>query len=119
MTQELLLSARDRELIESLTYDPSAKPRFCSMRDYLVWPDEEPAGISPTGYEYLTDLLIARALMHHGLELPPPIKPEFFRKIWEKAQSEGLKWPGFNRLSLNDDDKAYYLKKLQKEDKWD
>lgn len=119
MAQELLLSQQDRDLIESQTYDPSMHPRFCSFRDYLVWPNEEPKEISPAGYEFISNLLIARASIYHGLELTQPLKPEFFRKIWEEALSQGLKWTGFNRLSLNEDDKAYYLSMLQKENKWD
>lgn len=109
---DLRISGNDLTLIESLEYDSSLEPRFDTFRACLVWRDEEPAGLTPAGYEALCDLWIARANLYHGLELSEPCDPDYFREAWNQAMAQGLKWPGFNRLSLNEKDKAYYEQML-------
>ncbi len=117
-TQQLL-SDRDRQLVESLAYDPSLEPRFNALRSYLTWEDESPSGITPNGYDTLSDLLIARAFLYHGFELPELCDRRHFADIWNRAIAEKLKWPGFNRLVLSATDREYYDRVLNEEDPFD
>lgn len=120
MTQtSQLFSDRDRVLVESLIYNPSFEPRFNGIRDYLMWEDELPPGITPDGLEVLTNLWIARACLYHGYELPDLFDKEFFRSVWQQAIAENLQWPGFKRLTLSNEDKAYYKQKLNQENQFD
>jgi hypothetical protein len=78
------------------------------MPSCLVWDDERAAGLSAPGYESLCDLLIARSFVHRGLDLSAhELDPHYFRDLWQRALSQGLRWPGFQRLSLSEEDKAY------------
>jgi hypothetical protein len=70
----------------------------------MVWPDEHPDRI---GYfmtccapcrESIRLLVYARTHMWRYGELP-----EALRELWNKAQSMIPDWPGFNRLSLNEE----------------
>lgn len=111
-----LFSERDRSLIEASSYDPSMKPSYNPLSSVLIWADEQPRGISPAAYDVLDALLLARAFLYHGYELPSALlDPEYFRSIWNKAVASKLKWPGFNRLSLSEEDRAYYLAELNRE----
>jgi hypothetical protein len=112
---EPLFVGKDLELIESLVYDPNLAPSFDIMRGCLVWQDERPAGLSPTGRESLIDLWCARSFLHQGRDFSEHrLDPEYFRKIWERALSQAFKWPGFNRLTLTEADKTYYESELKK-----
>ena len=116
---DTIFNERDLTLIESLEYDPSLKSMYCSFRMYLHWPDELPSGITPEGYDTLCDLWIARACLHHGLKLHESLNPEAFTNVWNKALAQGLKWPGFNRVALSDEDKEYYQQMLNQENPFD
>lgn len=116
MDSKNLFSERDREILESLIYNPDLEPSYEGLKSCLIWADEQPRGLSSEGYETVCNLWIARAHLYHGLELPEPLEPQFYIDIWNKAVADEIKWPGFNRLSLSDKDKAYYLEKLNSED---
>ena len=117
MDTELLFEGDDLRLIESLSFVPSLKPSFDNMRDCLVWPDERPNGLTPSGFEALCDLLIARSFLHRGLDFSTyRLSPEYFRKVWEKALAQGFRWPGFHRLTLSEEDKEYFEQMLQDND---
>ncbi|HEY9870482.1 MAG TPA: hypothetical protein V6D08_15060 [Candidatus Obscuribacterales bacterium] len=116
MDGEPVFTGNDLRLIESLEYNPSLEPSFDALRACLVWRDEEPSGLTPAGHEALRDLWIARSFLHRGLDFSVhPLDPEYFRNIWNRALRQGFKWPGFNRLSLNARDKAYYEEMLNQE----
>ncbi|HEY9718435.1 MAG TPA: hypothetical protein V6C69_13260 [Trichormus sp.] len=111
-----LFSERDRSLIEASNYDPSLKPNYNPLSSLLFWDDEQPHDLSPPAYHVLNALWLARAFLYYGYELPSDLlHPEYFRSVWDKAVASKLKWPGFNRLSLSEEDRQYYLDELNRE----
>jgi hypothetical protein len=111
-----LFSERDRSLIEASNYDPSLKPNYNPLNSLLFWDDEEPRDISLAGHDVLFALWFARAFLYHGYEIRSALlNPEYFRSVWDKAVASKLKWPGFNRLSLSEEDRQYYLDELNRE----
>lgn len=115
-TDKQLFSDPDRRLIEGSKYDSSLKPSYNPLSSFLVWADEFPRGISPSAYDVLDTLWLARAFLYHGYELPSALlDPQYFRSVWEKAVASGLKWPGFNRLGLSEEDRQYYLTELNRD----
>lgn len=116
---ELGFTATDLELIQALVLDPSSEPMYCSFRAYLQWPDELPNGISPEGYDTLCDLWTARACRYHGLKLHSSLNQDTFAQVWDRAIAQGIKWPGFSRLELNERDREYYERMCQKKDSFD
>lgn len=103
----------DLKLIEALVYNPNLKPSFEAIKGALIWSDERPDGLTPEGYEKLCDLWIARSLIHQGIPFTDwPLDPEYFGTVWSQARKQGFKWPGFNRLHLNKQDREYYEKSL-------
>ena len=98
-----LFIERDRAIIEAQSSDPKAEPSFELLKGCLVWADEHPNGLTPDGYSTLCDLWGARGYLHRGRPMP-----EHLRAIWEEAQSEGLRWIGFRRLTLSAEEKEYY-----------
>jgi hypothetical protein len=111
-----LFSERDRSLIEASNYDPGLKPNYNPLSSLLFWNDEAPRGISPKAYDVLEALWLARAILYYGYELPSDLlDPQYFRSVWDKAVASGLKWPGFNRLTLSEEDRQYYLAELNRE----
>lgn len=113
MNDEQLFKNNDSRLIESLAYDPTLKPTYEVIRGCLIWPDERPDGLSAEGEKCLSDLCSARALLHRGLTLADhPLKANYFKTIWEKAQIQHPRWPGFARLTLSEADKRYYQEQM-------
>lgn len=92
---------KDRLLLERLEFDADATPAFDAVKGCLVWPDERPDGLSSEGYGILCDLWAARGMMHVG-ETPP----ESYRETWERARRT-LRWPGFQRIQLSEEDRRY------------
>lgn len=117
MNKNNLFIERDLKLIESLVYDPSLKPRFNALSSFLIWEDELPINITPNGIDTLSALCVARAFLFHGLKLPDHINAADFKQIWDNATDEGIKWPGFNRLKLSNEDSAFYREMLALGDK--
>jgi hypothetical protein len=108
-----LFRDNDLRLIESLVYDPNLKPNFDSMRDCLVWADERPEGLTPDGYEHLLDLLIARSFIHRNLDFSThSLDPIYFKQIWDRALEYKFQWPGFKRLKLSAEEKAFFDSEL-------
>ena len=117
MDLEPLFAGRDLELIEALVYDPDLAPSFDMMRDSLYWRDEYPNGITPSGMSNLIDLVVARSFLYHGHDFSEiELSPDPYLLSWERAQKQGLRWPGFKRLNLSETDKAYYEQMLKKSD---
>jgi hypothetical protein len=113
MDQQLFFEGNDLNLIESLKFDPNLEPSFDNMRDCLVWSDERPQGLTHVGFESLCDLLIARSFLHRGLDFSTyKLSPEYYRIIWDRALAQGFSWPGFQRLTLTEKDRAYFDKML-------
>lgn len=109
-----LFTGNDLRLIESLQHDPDLKPCFDVLRDCLIWTDERPNGLSPEGYEALLDLWIARSFLHQGKSFSThSLDPHYFEDIWTRALSQGFKWPGFQRLELSDEQKAFFESEKQ------
>jgi hypothetical protein len=110
---------RDRALVEALTYDPAEQPAYEYIKGCLVWRDERPDGMTPMGYERLCDLWIARSYLHRGMPLNSgPFDPDYFEKAWKHALRDGIHWPGFRRLTLSPEDKAYYELQLNDTSEW-
>ncbi len=117
MDTEPLFTGNDLRLIESLVFRPELKPGYDFIKGCLVWEDERADGLTPEGYDNLCDLWIARSFIHRGLDFSTyPLNPEYFGKVWERALQQGFSWPGYKRLTLNAEDKAYYEAALQDKD---
>jgi hypothetical protein len=113
-SEPLFKDADDLRQIESLVFDPNLEPSYDIVKGCLVWSDERPKTLTPAGYESLYDLLVARSFLHRGLDFSAyDLSPDYFRKVWDKALAQGFKWPGFNRLTLSEKDKAYYEQELE------
>jgi hypothetical protein len=109
----MTLSPRDRALIESLVFDPSLKPRYEMVKSCLVWADEIPTGISPEGYEYVSDLLALRGFIHRGVPTEDwGIGPAPYLRVWDDALGSGLKWIGFRRFPLSKMDRRFLNEQL-------
>jgi hypothetical protein len=116
MKEELLFEGNDLRLIESLKFDPELEPSYESIKGCLIWRDERPDGLSNAGYEALGDLWAARSFLHQGLDFSEhPLNPDYYRRVWERALAQGLKWPGFNRITLSEKDKDYLESRLREE----
>jgi hypothetical protein len=98
-----MISAVDRERIESLVYDPSLQPGYDTIKDCLVWEDERSALVSPPGYEFLGKLLVYRGFVIHRGDRFDRIgmTGESYLSAWTYAMDTNLIWPGFKRLSLS------------------
>lgn len=109
MSSEPLFVGEDLRLIELLTYKPSLKPSYDHIKNCLAWDDERADGLTPAGYEILCDLWIARSFIHRGLSFSiHELDPNYFRVVWERALGQKFKWPGFQRLTLSEEDKTYF-----------
>jgi hypothetical protein len=108
-----LFNGSDLIIIEHLGYDPALTPAYDLIKNCLVWEDERPMGLTPLAYENLCDLWIARSFIHRGLDFSTyKAAPTYFADVWQQALNEGFKWPGFQRLELNQTDMDYYLKMI-------
>jgi hypothetical protein len=106
--KESFFSGRDLQLIEALQYDPDLTPGFESIKSCLVWRDECPDGLTPDGYEKLSDLLVARSFIHQGRPFTSwKLAPELFGNVWSEANAANFRWPGFNRTTLSAADQEY------------
>jgi len=107
-------SQRDRALVEALQYDPTLKPEYEILKGCLVWNDERPDNLTPAGYEKLCDLWIARGYIHREEPFSNnQLDPEYFGKAWEEALRDKIRWPGFLRLRLSDEDRRFYDETLR------
>lgn len=96
----MTLSPRDRELVESLPFDPNATVAFNEIAACLAWSDEIAEGLSPAGYEYVRDLLGARGYMHRGV----PVEDWDYGSTdrierWNEALGSGLRWKASSESS--------------------
>lgn len=99
---------QDLELMKSLKYDPSLKPNYESLKGCLIWKDERSDDLSPDAYHIVSSLFVARSLLHQGLTFDDhPVDPEYCKNLWVIAQKQIADWPGFKRLTLNDEDRKY------------
>jgi hypothetical protein len=109
------LSGEDRAAIESLVFDPTLAPGFEIVKYCLIWSDERPVGISHAGYEYVSDLWVARGYIHRGVPTERwGLGPEPYLKTWNDALDTCLRWPGFRRLPLSIRDQKYLDEQLAK-----
>jgi hypothetical protein len=105
-------SEHDRKLIESLTYDPTLTPNFEALKACLVWADEQVDNLTPAGYETLCDLWVARTILFHD-PTRKTLDDDYFRSIWEEVRAQQVKWPGFHRLHLSPQERAFYEQMLK------
>ncbi len=102
-------SDKDLILIENLEYDPNIRPGFDFIKDALIWSDERPNDLSSEGYEKLCDLWIARSFIHKQIPFSSwKLDPYYFEEVWAAALKQKIKWPGFQRIDLTEEDKAFY-----------
>jgi hypothetical protein len=112
-----LFSQKDRDILQSQKYDASLRPGFNALTYCLVWDDEHPMGVSREGHDVLATLWLGRRLMHQGLTFADhPVNPDFCRNVWQQAIEEIPDWPGFKRLTLNEQDRTYFEKNFAVED---
>jgi hypothetical protein len=111
-----LFSDRDVRLIEALEHQPELEPAFDDIKACLVWDDERPSDLTPNGYETLCDLWIIRSYIHRGV--PPEewgVDPTsgYFQGVWQRAQTQRIRWPGFQRMTLSQNDREYFERCLR------
>jgi hypothetical protein len=103
------LTPAEREIVEALVFQPLLKPTFELIKSCLVWDDERPRGLSKRGNDFIRKLWVARSFLHQGsAHEVQGLDPAPFKEAWSVAQRAGLKWPGFLRVRLSDDDERYY-----------
>lgn len=107
-------SEADRQIVSRLVHDPSCKPSFEILKSCLVWSDERPTDISNEGYDLLCDIWIVRGFLHRRVPLEKwGLDPFYFQEVWKHALIDVPEWPGFKRLELSDEDRAYLSRCLQ------
>ena len=92
------LSPDDRAAVEALPFDPSAEVMYHEILGCLVWSDELPDDITSDGLSYLRDLLGIRGAIHRGEDAD--------LDTWNLARMTGLRWNGFQRLVLTEEQRA-------------
>lgn len=103
------ITKQDRKAIEDLKHDSSLEPSFDVIKNCLVWDDERPTGVTSAGYELICDLLIVRSFLHQGIPREKwGLAPEYFSAVWDDARTQGLRWPGFERVELSVAEKQYF-----------
>ncbi len=84
------------------------RPNFNPLSSLLFWD-----GITPQAYDDLNALCLARALIYYDYKLTTDLlDSEYFRSVWDKAIASDLKWAGFHRLQLSDEERKYYISEL-------
>ncbi|MGD9169432.1 MAG: hypothetical protein PVI97_05140 [Candidatus Thiodiazotropha sp.] len=112
----IYFKGRDLELIEKLEFNPDLEPSYDAIKNCLVWEDERPDGLTPEGYELLSDLWIARSFIHRGIPFSTwVLDPDYYERVWKEATEAKFKWPGFNRLELRVKENKYYLQKMKEQ----
>lgn len=107
------LSEQDRRLIEELVFDPNQRPSFDLMKSCLVWPDERPSGLSREGRQFLARLWIVRGFKHRGIADDQwGLDSSPLLRVWQHGLAIQLRWPGFQRLDLSEQDRVYLQKSL-------
>jgi hypothetical protein len=103
-----LFSDHDRELIESLLFNASMKPEFNAVSACLCWDDEWPREITNKGHRKLRELWMARSYLHNDNSFDAAGEyAEEWREVWEQAIQEIPTWPGFKRVTLSEEDRAF------------
>lgn len=112
MADDQLFSADDLRIIEAMVYNPSLQPKFQASNGALMWSDEwPPDDMSPTGFDIITKLWVARSFMFHGRDFGPPDEySAHLTDVWNRARALKIKWPGFqeSRLSLSPQDRMFF-----------
>ena len=107
---------KDLELIEKLEFNPILEPSYDAIKNCLVWEDERPDGLTPDGYEKLCDLWIARSFIYRDIPFSEcESDSSYYERVWKKAMDVNFKWPGFKRMNLSEDEKAYYQYKIEEQ----
>lgn len=101
----------DIEVLSKLTFDPAAQPDFELLKYCLIWPDERPVELlSSAGQEFLSDLWIVRGFLHRSVPREKwGLDPAYFHETWNFGLAHVAGWPGFERLTLSDVDRAYLV----------
>jgi hypothetical protein len=108
-----IFSEYDRELFKSLVFDPSMKPEFNAVSACLFWDDEYPKDITSLGLRQLRILWYSRAYLHTDNSFAGAGEHEPSRRaFWEQALQEIPTWPGFKRIALSEEDRAFFTKNL-------
>ncbi|PWF49021.1 hypothetical protein [Massilia glaciei] len=93
-----------------LASDAQSRPYFDAMRWALRWHDETPQEARGESYQRLLDLVVARSFIHQGrarehwFALTPT---SYYADIWDEALARAPAWPGFKRLALTNEERAY------------
>lgn len=59
-------------------------------------------------------------LIYRGLTLEDlPFEPEYYKELWTLAQQQVSEWPGFKRLTLSAEDKAYFEDQIARAERED
>lgn len=91
------------ELLNRLTFDPTAEPGpMAGSVATLLWPDERPGGdryrpCHGRCHRTFQDLLRARVSFWEHERVP-----EHLQGLWDEARERCPRWPGFRRLVLDE-----------------
>ncbi len=94
---------------QALVFEPEAKPNICWMPlASITWPDEHPSPslqammkLQRPSYRAIILLLGVRAEIWRCGHVPAE-----HQAFWAEAQASIPNWPGFQRLSLSDEERA-------------
>jgi hypothetical protein len=102
------ITDKNLSIINNLVYKNNLKPNFEEIKYCLIWNDEVPEGIYGEARELLYDLIIYRGLVHRNLPFSEwPVDIKYFQDAWEFGLKNIPNWPGFNRVSLSEEDQQY------------
>ncbi|MES3021174.1 MAG: hypothetical protein V4857_06265 [Pseudomonadota bacterium] len=99
--------------LDRLVHDAHSRPYFDALRWALRWHDETPQQARGDGYQRLLELVVARSFIHQGrarehwFVLAPTSR---YADIWDEARARAPNWPGFKRLELSNEERAYLLR---------
>jgi hypothetical protein len=93
--------------VNELKYDSSLSPGFEGLKSCLIWEDER-ALLVGDDYDFLCDLWITRGFIHRSLPREQwGLGPAHFEEVWAHALKGVPLWPGFRRMTLSAEDRAY------------
>ena len=112
------LTRADQEMINALTFNSSLRPSFEVIKSCLIWDDERPRALSKEGRRFIDRLLVMRSFLHQGIPRDRwRVDPTPFESAWRAAEDAQLKWPGFSRLYLSEEDRLYFQRSLDEASK--
>jgi hypothetical protein len=107
------LSQADVAALADAPFDPHAAPKYEAVKGCLVWADELPDVLSSGGRRFVYRLLAARSYLYRAIPLNGRLG--YLGDHWQRALTSGMKWNGFLRLQLSDQDRVFLDEEMRRE----